>query len=480
MGDMSLVGPRPLLSHYLDRYTPTQARRHEVKPGITGWAQINGRNALSWDQKFELDVWYVDHRSLSLDFLILWKTIRAIFTGHGLSQDNHATMPEFQLTFPTWPSFTPAEIEAVSAVLHSGKVNYWTGSECREFEKEFASFVGTQHAIAMMNGTVTMEAALYALGIGPGDEVIVPSHTFIASASAVVMRGATPIVADIDPDSNSLNAQTIQAKLTPKTKAIIVVHLGGWPAEMDEIMALANAHQLFVIEDCAQAHGAEYKGRPVGSIGHIGSFSFCQDKIMTTGGEGGMVVTNDPILWQKMWEYKDHGKSFEAVYHRQHAPGFRWLHESFGTNFRMTDMQAAIGRIQLGYLPEWRKKRAQNAHILVDYFSKIPALRVPTIPDYVQHAYYKLYVYTRPDALPSGWSRDRIVSTLNEQGIPCFHGGCSEIYREKAFIDAGLAPTDRFPTAKTQGETSLMFLIHPTLTEWHMHRAGQAVQAIFV
>ncbi|NLC10461.1 MAG: DegT/DnrJ/EryC1/StrS aminotransferase family protein, partial [Gammaproteobacteria bacterium] len=231
--------------------------------------------------------------------------------------------------FSPWPSFSEEEANAVRDVVLSNKVNYWTGQEGREFEQEFAAWSGTQHAIALMNGTVALDVALQALGVGKGDEVIVTSRTFLASVSSIVNAGAVPVFAEVDVDSQNITAATIAAVLTPRTRAIICVHLAGWPCDMDPIMQLAEQHNLFVIEDCAQAHGATYKGKPVGSIGHVGAWSFCQDKIMTTGGEGGMVTTNDTDLWKTMWALKDHGKSWDAVYEREHAPGFRWLHESF-------------------------------------------------------------------------------------------------------------------------------------------------------
>lgn len=214
-----------------------------------------------------------------------------------------------------WPCFTQEEADAVSKVLLSNKVNYWTGNECRKFEKEFAAFAGTRYAVALSNGTLALDVALKAMGIGAGDDVIVTSRTFLASASCIVNAGANPVFADVDLNSQNISAETVKAVLTPNTKAIIVVHLAGMPAEMDGIMALAKEHNLWVVEDCAQAHGAKYKGKSVGSIGHVGAWSFCQDKIMTTGGEGGMVTTNDKELWSKMWSYKDHGKSYDAVYH---------------------------------------------------------------------------------------------------------------------------------------------------------------------
>ncbi|MDT8904345.1 dTDP-4-amino-4,6-dideoxygalactose transaminase [Pseudomonas sp. NFACC09-4] len=367
--------------------------------------------------------------------------------------------------FAPWPSFTVEEADAVRDVILSNKVNYWTGSECREFEKEFAAWTDTRYAVAVANGTVALDLALLALDIGVGDEVIVTSRTFLASVSCIVNAGATPVFADVDRNSQNITADSIEAVLTPRTRAVICVHLAGWPCDMDPIMDLAAKHSLKVIEDCAQAHGAQYKGRPVGSIGDIGAWSFCQDKIMTTGGEGGMVTTNDHTLWSRMWSYKDHGKSWEAVYERKHAPGFRWLHDSFGTNWRMLEVQAVIGRIQLRRMAEWHDKRLNNATRIWECAQKIDGLRVPMISSESIHAAYKCYVFVRADQLAKGWDRDRILQAISAQGVPVFSGSCSEVYLEKAFDGTNFRPSKSLPTAKELGETSLMFLVHPTLSD---------------
>ena len=389
--------------------------------------------------------------------------------------------------FSPWPSFTQEEADAVSQVLLSNKVNYWTGQECRQFETEFAKWADSKYAIAMGNGTLALDVALQALDIGAGDEVIVTPRTFIASISSVVNAGATPVFADVDEATGNITPESIAAVLTDKTKGIVCVHLAGWPCDMDGIMALADKHNLYVIEDCAQAHGARYKGRSVGSIGHIGAWSFCQDKVMTTGGEGGMVTTNDEQLWRKMWAYKDHGKSYAAVYETEHPPGYRWLHESFGTNWRMTEMQAVLGRIQLTRMPDWTDKRTANAQAILDTCAKWEAkgyLSVPRLEESAQfadstHAYYKLYVYVQSDNLPGEWSRDRIIQEINELGVPCFSGSASEVYLEKAFDNTGLRPESRLPVAKQLGETSLMFLVHPTLTEDEIKQTVQAIDSVF-
>jgi dTDP-4-amino-4,6-dideoxygalactose transaminase len=388
-------------------------------------------------------------------------------------------------TFAPWPSFSEEEAEAIKDILLSNKVNYWTGDECRIFEKEFAEWSGVKYSIALANGTLALEVALRALDIGPGDEVIVTPRTFIASISCVVNVDATPIFADVDPESGNITAETISKVLTPKTKGIICVHFAGWPCDMDPIMALASLHNIKVIEDCAQAHGAIYKGRSVGSIGHIGAWSFCQDKIMTTGGEGGMITTNDEILWRKMWAYKDHGKSYEAVYEKEHPLGFKWVHESFGSNFRMIEIQAAIGRIQLKRMSEWTAKRNEITLSILKTFEPFKAIRIThfkcnrdcikdcTPLSQCKHAQYKCYVYIDNANLKEGWSRDRIIKEIEMRGVPCFQGGCSEVYLEKAFEGTSFIPKNRLPIARMLGDASLMFLVHPTLTQENIKKTKE-------
>lgn len=399
--------------------------------------------------------------------------------------------------FAPWPIFSDAEVEAVQRVLRSGEVNYWTGRQGRDFEHEFADWCGTRYAIAIANGTVALDLALHGLDIGAGDEVIVTPRTFMASASCVVNAGATPVFADVDANSGNLTADTVAQVLSPRTRAIICVHLAGWPCDMDPIMALARKHGLKVIEDCAQAHGARYKGRCVGSIGDVGAWSFCQDKIITTGGEGGMVTVNDEACWQAMWSYKDHGKSYAAVHEQVHPPGFRWVHDSFGTNWRLTEMQAAIGRIQLRKLLAWTQARHRHAAALysalrpfADGVVHLPGFEFSgqnpgdgvstcgTAPQETVHAQYKFYAYVRPARLASGWSRDRIIEAINAEGVPCYSGSCSEVYLEKAFDATGWRPAHRLPTAMELGQTSLMFLVHPTLTEDQIQASCNAISKV--
>lgn len=377
-----------------------------------------------------------------------------------------------------WPSYSENEINAAIEVLRSGKVNYWTGQQCREFEKEFADFCGCRYAVALSNGTVALELALRALNVGSGDEVIVPCRTFIATASSVINVGARPVFADVDQNSQNITSETIRAVLSPRTKAIIVVHLAGWPCDMDPIMVLAKEYGVKVIEDCAQAHGALYKGKPIGSLGDVAAFSFCQDKIISTGGEGGMLVTNETELWQKAWSYKDHGKSHYAMYQKDHPKGYRWVHYSIGSNWRMTEFQAAIGRIQLEKLPRWHRRRKRNAFVMSKRFEEIPALRVVQPPSYMEHAYYKYDVFVKPDELQETWNRDRIIENINAKGIPCFTGICPEVYLENAFEVTDYKPSHRLPVAKMLGETSMTFLVHPTLDEKDIEVTCDAVESV--
>jgi dTDP-4-amino-4,6-dideoxygalactose transaminase len=380
--------------------------------------------------------------------------------------------------FPSWPCYADDEIAAVEAVLRSGRVNYWSGDQGGSFEQEFADYIGARHAVALANGTLALEAALHALGIGPGDEVIVPAKTFIATASSVAMLGATPVVADIDLPSGNITVESIEAACTEKTRAIIVVHLGGWPCRMPEIMAVARTHGLKVVEDCAQAHGAEIHGRKVGSFGHAAAFSFCQDKIISTGGEGGMLVTDDHDIWKKTWALKDHGRDYDKVFHQEHGPGHRWFYATVGSNWRMTEMQSAIGRIQLRKLPQWLATRRHYADMIIEGLSVVRGLDIHSPDEGVQHAWYRLYAQLDRQALHVDWNQDRIIAAIMAEGVPCFHGSCSEIYREKV-LNRFRPDHDSLPNARQSGLTSLAFLLHPTLEERHITKTIDVVKSVF-
>ena len=383
----------------------------------------------------------------------------------------------------SWPSYSIEEADAVRNVILSNKVNYWSGNYCHEFEKEFAAWTGVKYAVALSNGTVALDLSLRALNIHnlgiKEPEVIVTSRTFIASVSSIVNAGAKPVFVDVNKDSQNISISEIESAITENTCAILCVHLAGWPCEMDAIMEIASAHNLYVVEDCAQAHGALYKDQMVGSFGDIAAWSFCQDKIMTTGGEGGMITTNNEKLWSHVWSSKDHGKSYKKVFAAHSKNGFRWLHESFGFNARMTEMQAVIGKIQLRKMPEWKAKRSKNANDILKLCKKFPkSLRVIMPPEYIEHAWYKCYVFVKPEGLKETWSRDLIIEEINKIDTPCFSGSCPEVYLEKAFEKTNFRPKERLPVSKELGDTSLMFLVHPSLTDEEINLTCSAISKV--
>jgi dTDP-4-amino-4,6-dideoxygalactose transaminase len=380
--------------------------------------------------------------------------------------------------FSPWPDFDADEKQAVLEVLDSNKVNYWTGQKGREFEKLFAAYFDCKYAVAVANGTVALDLAWQALDLPKGSEVIVTSRTFIASISSIVLAGLTPVFADIDRNTQNITPDTITPHIGDKTSAILCVHLAGWPCEMDSILALARAHGLRVVEDCAQAHGAKYKGKAVGGLGDIAAWSFCQDKIMTTAGEGGMVTTNNKALWEKVWSFKDHGKSWNAIYEKDHPPGFRWLHESFGTNWRMMEIQSVVGLKQLEKMPIWTDIRNKYSQQIFTVARKFSALRVPNVPDHIEHAFYKCYVFVEPDKLNTGWDRDKIIAEMSKLSVPCFSGSCSEVYKEKAFDNTGYRPNKTLSNAIELGATSLMFLVHPTLKQAEIDKCSIAFSQV--
>ncbi len=384
----------------------------------------------------------------------------------------------------SWPQFNSDEIKAVNRVLLSGKVNRWTGSETSCFEKEFAANSGTKYAIALANGSLALTAAYKSIGLKTGDELITTSRTFIATASCAAMLGVKIIFADVDKDSGAITAESIKPLINKKTKAISVVHLGGWPADMVSICELAKKYGLYVVEDCSQAHGAllrvKGKEKPVGSFGDIATWSFCQDKIMTTGGEGGMIATNNHKLWDYIFSLKDHGKNFTSLSKKVDSSSYKWIHHDLGTNYRLTELQAAIGRIQLNKLEASIEIRTRNAFIIYETLKSLESLRIPMPDNNIKHAWYKFYCFIKPESIKEGWSRDKIVQKIIKDGYPAYSGSCSEIYLEKCFRDLGYGPVKRLPVARELGENSLMFLVHPTITEVQMYDYAQIIKKIIL
>lgn len=364
-------------------------------------------------------------------------------------------------------------MQAAADVLRSGQVNQWTGPEVDRFEAEACRRFETRHALALSNGTVALELAMKALGVGPGDEVVVPARTFIATAAGAALQGARPVCADVDPDSGGITPSTIAAAITPRTKAIVPVHLGGWPCDMPAIHDLAQRHKVPIVEDCAQAHGARIGGRPVGSWSALAAYSFCQDKIISTGGEGGMVTTSDEGAADFVWTGRDHGKDRHDALRKDHPPGFRWLHRDFGTNGRMTAPQAAIGRVQLGKLTAWVEARRTNAAHLRRLLDEVPGLRVPRPARGVEEAPYRVYAFLEDG---QGRHHQAVLAGLARRGVPGGVGSCGEIYRERAFVSRGWAPQDRLPVAARLAAGSLAFPVHPGLEPAHLEWMAEQVR----
>lgn len=383
-----------------------------------------------------------------------------------------------------WPYYEADEVEAASQTLITGKVNYWTGTLGKEFEQAYAKSVGKKFGIALSNGTVALELALRALGIQSGDEVIVASRSYVASASCVLLVGATPVFADVELDSGNISANTIAPLINSRTKAIIPVHIAGWPCDMPSIMLLANQHNLFVIEDCAQAHGSYIASKPVGAWGHAAIFSFCQDKIISTGGEGGMLLVEDENVYKKAWAYKDIGRSYDAVYYQSHEEGFRWLTETAGSNFRMTEFQAAIGLKQLEKLPVWIGIRNANAKAIIKVLESFDFIDTPKIIEENSNlnAYYRLYAKVSPNIHVAGMRhkslRDTLIKSLVDVGVPCFHGVCAEIYREKAFDGIPTKPLKRLPNASLFADNAFCLLVHHTITEIELKQMIKKIQNV--
>jgi dTDP-4-amino-4,6-dideoxygalactose transaminase len=369
--------------------------------------------------------------------------------------------------------YSKSQIQSVTSILKNNKTNYWTGNQCKKFEKEFSNYHDTKYSVAVSNGSVALELALKALNLIEDDEVIVTPRSFIISASCVLNLGLKPIFADVDNNGN-LSIDGISKAFNKKTKAIIIVHLNGLSCDLDPILKFAKKNKIFLIEDCSQAHGAVYKGKKVGSFGNISTWSFCQDKIISTGGEGGMISTNNEKLWLKIWSLKDHGKNYKSVFYKKHKIGFKWLHDELGSNYRMTEMQAAIGREQLKLLDKQIKKRNFIANLYINglknYYQRYNVLEKPDFKcqacpfkqnekkcNKCVHAFYRLNIFVIKNKI----EQNQLLKSISKKKINCGVGSCPEIYREKIFKKLKLYPKKRLLNAKLLGETSIMFPIDP-------------------
>jgi dTDP-4-amino-4,6-dideoxygalactose transaminase len=373
-----------------------------------------------------------------------------------------------------YPYFDQNSIKKVVNVLKSGRVNYWTGKECGIFEKQFSNYHRLLYSVAVSNGSVALELALRALNLKKNSEVIVSPRSFVISASCVLNQGLKPIFADVN-DNGNLSIENIIKTYRKTVKAIILVHLNGLSCDLDPIVKFAKEKNIFLIEDCSQAHGATYKGRPVGSFGDVAIWSFCQDKIISTGGEGGMISTNNKKIWEKCWSYKDHGKNYKSAFYKKKKIGFRWHIDQLGSNYRLTEMQAVLGRYQLKNLDKQIKKRNQIANLYINgfknYWTKFNLLKKPNFAcascplknkinkkcNLCLHAFYRLNLFINLKKK----MQLKIIKDLNKNKISCSVGSCPEIYREKIFKKLKFYPKKRLSNAKLLGKTSVVFSINP-------------------
>ncbi len=386
--------------------------------------------------------------------------------------------------FPTWPHYSEDEISAVQEVLKSGAVNYWTGEISKNFEKNFANFSNCKYAISLANGSLALSCAYLAIGIKEGDEIITTPRSFVATASSASLLGGKIVFADVDRDSGNLTTESIERAITKKTKAIVVVHLAGWPADMINISKLAKAYNIALVEDCSQAHGAEINSNeeifPVGQFGDINTWSFCQDKIISTGGEGGMLTTNNKNFFNKIWSFKDHGKCRNKILNNKNSFEYRYIHDNLGSNFRLTEMQSAIGLIQLKKLKKWRRIRSNNAMQILNQLKDINLIKVPCPGKNLVHAWYKLNCFLNNEYLKDNWNREKIIKAIRSFGYPASQGTCSELYLEKCFKGNFHNKDNRLPIAAELGATNLTFLVHPTINKESMKIYASVIKKVLI
>ena len=363
-----------------------------------------------------------------------------------------------------WPHFTRNEIDNVVRILKSGKVNYLNGKEGLKFEKNFSKFTGSKYSIAISNGTNALELVLKAINLKPKDHVIVTSKSFIASASCVVSVGAVPVFADIDINSQNISIDFIKKIINKKTKAIICVHLGGWPCDMKNLVKICKKNKIKLIEDCSQAHGAKIKNKSVGTFGDFGTWSFCNDKIISTGGEGGMITTNSYKNYQNIWSLKDHGKNKKKYFNISSNYSFRYLHDNFGSNFRLTEMQSAIGNTQLLLLKERLKIRKKNANQYMKNLKNCRSIIIPNIPKEITHSFYRLYLRLDFKFIKKNWNKDQIINRLNKIGFDCSEGSCSEIYNELCFRNSKYKVKNRLQNSSELSKTSFALKVDHTIS----------------
>ena len=381
----------------------------------------------------------------------------------------------------TWPSYSKKEAKLVSEIIASNKVNYLFGNKGKEFEEKFSHFTGSKYSLAVANGTLALDLCLRSIELKRNDEVIVTSRSFVASASCISALGAIPVFADVDVNSQNISISDIKKLTSKKTKAIICVHFAGFPCEMQKILKFAKGKNIFVIEDCAQAHGGFINGKSVGTFGHISAWSFCNDKILSTGGEGGMITTNSKKLFKFVESFNNHGKNFSkfGALQNKKISNFPFIHDSIGLNYRLTEMQSAIGIYQLEKLSNWQKLRNRNAEIYINALKKLDLIITPEVPKNVQHAWYKLYLIINTPFLKKGSSRTKIIEEINKNGIFCSFGSCGSIYREKAFKNLNYKKSN-CKNAYFLERNSILLEINPNIPKKIIEKRAKIIKSILI
>lgn len=358
----------------------------------------------------------------------------------------HGGTPAVRDSLPHWPAFDEPAIRGVEAVLRSGKVNYWTGRKGMEFEKRFAQWQGSRFAISTTNGTAALHVGLTALGVGPGDEVIVPSYTFIASSFSIVQAGAIPRFADVNLDDHCLSVESAERLVNERTKAIMPVHLYGNVCDMDQIHAFAERHKLFVIEDNAEAFGGSYQGQKTGTLGDMSACSFCQNKTFTTGGEGGMVTTDDEELAWLARSFRDHGYDVkDRLNLLELEQKLSYIHNMVGWNYRMTEMQSAIGLAELDRMDDWNMpRRRRNAKIIMDPLRDLPQIKfLPVDTPERQNGFYVMAFSL--DIENMNCDIGQFVAATGAEGAPCWRVFWPQCHTERAFRDQNAFGRSGFP-----------------------------------
>ncbi len=401
---------------------------------------------------------------------------------------------------PKWPWFDEETIQAAMEPLRTGKPNYWTGPKGMQFEAEFAAWNGVKFAVSTSTGTSSLHTAMGALNIGPGDEVITTPYTFIASSFCVVQAGAIPVFADVRKEDHCIDPEDIEKKITPRTKAIIPVHLYGNVCDMDAIMAIGKKHNLYIVEDAAEAHGSTYKGKKAGSIGHLGCFSFCQNKTFTTGGEGGAVISDDEdVIWECR-SFRDHGYDVEKRMNLLDLEGsMPYVHKRIGFNYRMTEMQSAIGLKELAKIDTWNlPRRRANGEVLISLLEDCP--QIQTLPVHqkndVENGFYVFPIVLNLDALTC--DKKTFLDAVTAEGVPAWrefwpqsykerayqeHNGFGEAkfpFRSKEYTDPEAARFDRVycPNAAWLEERTFIVHVYPTLEEAHIRLFAEAIKKV--